>query len=402
MKIKVVCRKKIVYKNSTSPLFLRFTRQRQSKFISLGLSIRAEHWDDKNQMLAPECPKRKALQLHIDTQLTDYQKQIERLQALDLEVTFEALFGNTVKGKRRTIEEYFGLQIDQLKASGRINTATKYRFCLSSLRKYRSMNLPFEQIDPTFLREFESHQRIGGSKENSIATKMSVLKAVYNKAIADKVFIPKENPFAQHKIGNLWTATRKRSITKEEVHRLIELELPTARSPYLAFARDIFLFSYFTAGINFKDMATLRFCNIANGRIYYARHKTGKAINCPLAPIAQEIIQKYAAEDHSQQDYIFPILDRALHQTEQQIFNRIHKVLQNINRQLRRLGDLMGLNISLTTYVARHTFATVLKRSGVNIAIISESLGHSDLSTTQIYLDSFENSQIDEAMQNLL
>ena len=90
------------------------------------------------------------------------------------------------------------------------------------------------------------------------------------------------------------------------------------------------------------------------------------------------------------------------HKTAQQIFNRTHKVLRKVNRELKTLGEQIGLEMPLTTYVARHTFATVLKRSGVNIAIISESLGHSDLSTTQIYLDSFENSQIDAAMQNLL
>ena len=114
------------------------------------------------------------------------------------------------------------------------------------------------------------------------------------------------------------------------------------------------------------------------------------------------IIEKYSCSEHYSEDYIFPILDKRVHITPQQIFNRTHKVLRKVNRELKVLGEMIDLLIPLTTYVARHTYATVLKRSGVNIAIISESLGHSDLSTTQIYLDSFENSQIDEAMKNLL
>ena len=114
------------------------------------------------------------------------------------------------------------------------------------------------------------------------------------------------------------------------------------------------------------------------------------------------IIGKYAKSDHADDDYIFPILDRRIHKTEQQIYDRVRKVLKHVNKALHEWSRLLGLKVELTTYVARHTFATVLKRSGVNIAIISESLGHSDLSTTQIYLDSFENSQIDAAMQNLL
>ena len=171
---------------------------------------------------------------------------------------------------------------------------------------------------------------------------------------------------------------------------------------YTELSRDIFLFSYFSAGINFKDIATLRYSDLIDGRIYYRRHKTGKEMNCRLMPQAQEIIDKYSRDDATEDDYIFPILDCKKHKSEQQIFNRLHKVLVRINRELKEWSKRLGLRTSLTTYVARHTYATVLKRSGVNIAIISESLGHSDLSTTQIYLDSFENSQIDEAMKNLL
>ena len=117
---------------------------------------------------------------------------------------------------------------------------------------------------------------------------------------------------------------------------------------------------------------------------------------------AVRIIDEYSSQSHSQEDYIFPILDRNKHQTSQQIFNRLHKVLGKVNRGLKLLGEEIGLPVPLTTYVARHTYATVLKRSGVSVALISESLGHSAISTTQIYLDSFDNSQIDAAMQNLL
>ena len=148
-------------------------------------------------------------------------------------------------------------------------------------------------------------------------------------------------------------------------------------------------------------MSLLKYCDIQNGRIYYTRGKTGKIMNCKLNEEAEKIISKYDRESTTE-DYIFPILNRNIHNTERQILNRVHKVLGHINACLQQLSKELGLQIPLTTYVARHTYATVLKRSGVNIALISESLGHSDISTTQIYLDSFENSQIDEAMKNLL
>ncbi len=173
------------------------------------------------------------------------------------------------------------------------------------------------------------------------------------------------------------------------------------RTYYTRFSRDIFMFSYLMAGINFKDIALLKWANIVNGRIYYNRKKTGKVMNCKLSTEALRIIERYS-KTHAQDGYIFLILDKREHKTERQILNRVHKVLKKINAHLNELGTEIGLNIPLTTYVARHTFATVMKRSGVSMELISESLGHSNLTTTQIYLDSFENSQMDEAMQNLV
>ena len=142
--------------------------------------------------------------------------------------------------------------------------------------------------------------------------------------------------------------------------------------------------------------------NLREGRISYIRQKTGKLISFPVQPPAIDIIIKYRTDKWSEEDYLFPILDRHKHITQTQIHDRIKKANKGINRALRKIGSQLDLPLDLTTYVARHTFATVLKRSGVSTAVISESLGHSSEHVTQVYLDSFENSQIDEAMKCLL
>ena len=148
-------------------------------------------------------------------------------------------------------------------------------------------------------------------------------------------------------------------------------------------------------------MANLTLSNIVEGRLIYIRQKTGKKINIPLNIEANNIIEKHVESD-STSGYIFPILNVKLHKTEMQKYNRRKKVLLKVNKALKEISIITGINANLTTYVARHSYATVLKNSGVNIALIGETLGHSDLKTTQIYLDSFENSQIDAAMANLL
>lgn len=400
--VNVVCRKDKANKNGTTPIHLRFTRGSKIRCVSTGTAIVPTAWDAQNRRIIIQNEEPQEIQYRIDSLLAEYHKRLKRLEILEADITLDNLLERNGRKNDGTTAEYFAQAITRQQEQGKINTATKYRFTQVSLQKALPPSLRFDELTLAHLHGLEQKLHEAGCTSNSIATKISVLKAVYNKALADKVFICKENPFITYKVGRLWTQTRKRAVHKEDVQRLMQAELPTTHSPYMEFARDIFLFSYFTAGINFKDIATLRHDNIEGSRVYYTRHKTGKQLSCPLTVQARQIIAKYTTEEADSDQYVFPILDRKIHRTEQQMHNRMHKVLVHVNKGLREWSRLLGLKTTLTTYVARHTFASVLKRSGVNVALISESLGHSDLSTTQIYLDAFENSQIDDAMKNLL
>ena len=399
----VICRKDKIYKNNTAPIHIRFTLNRRIRYVSTGFSIDPDDWDFDAQRVKTPILHLKEIQHQIDSAILEYERKIKRLEALDIEVTFDNLLETSSRKAICTLSDCFDREIERLESLGKYTSASKYRGALSLLGQFRTTNMRLEEIDLIYLNDFELFLRKKGNKDNSIATKFSVFKAVYNKAVSEDLFTPKINPFVRFKVGRLWTATRKRAISKEDIQKLINLEISLDyRTNYKSLARDMFLFSYFTMGINFGDMAHLKRHNIRNGRISYSRRKTQKMLACQLNPLAVEIIDKYSSPFWDDDDYIFPILDQSAHKTPQQQFNRVHKTLAKINRALRDIGKELGLAFPLTTYVARHTYATVLKRSGVNIAIISESLGHSDLSTTQIYLDSFENSQIDEAMKNLL
>ena len=354
MKIKIICRYEIVYKNGKSPLAVRFTHQRTHKTVSLGISVEPHYWDKDAEMITADCPERAILQSKIDSALAIYRKKIQRLEALDMEVDFTNLFDQTAKCTPQFVDNYFQQQITAMKQAGKINTAIKYTATCTSLVKFHPTKLRFEEINGKLLGDFEVFLHSAGNQSNSIATKFSVLKAVYNKAIADKIFLCKENPFISYKVGKHWTQTRKRAIHKEDIQRLMQAELPVTRSPYTDFARDIFLFSYFSAGINFKDIATLRYVDMEEDRIFYRRHKTGKTMTCRLHPQAKAIITRYGRSEAMQEDYIFPILDRHVHRTEQQIHNRVHKVLIHINRELKEWSKRLGLTTNLTTYVAKH------------------------------------------------
>lgn len=222
MNIKIVQRKDRIYADGRCPLFFRFTQKRQCKYISTGIALTQEFWNETEQRITESCPDSESLNWQLKEKLAEYQKQI-----------------------------------DYLKNIGKVGSAVKYTSCNHLLEQCGLGRKRFEQIDLQYLQDFEAFLIRKGNTSNSIATKFSVLRAVYNKAVKHKVFAETENPFKQYNVGRFWKPTRKRAITKEDVQRIQSLELPASTEVYsTAFARDIFLFSYCVAGINFKDIYT--------------------------------------------------------------------------------------------------------------------------------------------------
>ena len=155
MKIKIILRTNIIYKNGKSPLMLRFIHKRASKQLSLGLSVEPRYWDQKTEMLMPDCPGRAALQSQIDGALAAYQKKIQRLEALDMEADFANLFDQTEQCTPQLVNSYFERQIVDMEQAGKINTAIKYKATRTSLSKFHSAKLRFEDITPKLLDDFE-------------------------------------------------------------------------------------------------------------------------------------------------------------------------------------------------------------------------------------------------------
>lgn len=289
--------------------------------------------------------------------------------------------------------EYLDYFIQQLKEENRLGYAESFKGLKSSLILYcDSLDFQFTHIDQQWLKGYEMFLIRSGKKENTIGIRFRSLRVIFNKAVSEKLVKREYYPFDDFKVSKFHEQTMKRAISKEDIKRIIELDLRTVttyHSPYLSLGRDLFLFSYLSCGINLTDMARIRYCDIFEGRLSYHRQKTGKLISLQLQPMALQIIEKYRKSDATPNDYVFPILDRKVHKTAVQIRDKVRKANKATNKALHRIGEKLGIPIDLTTYVARHSYATVLKRSGVSTAIISESLGHSSEKVTQIYLDSF-------------
>ena len=403
--IKVICYKSKKLSNDEYPLMLRVTKDRKRKYVSLGVSVQLKYWDSDKDAPKPNCPNKDLILNIIDKKTMEYRKQLLEFQNIEKDFSAQKLVDTVNKPlRRKNVETLFLELIQELKNEKRIGSANFYKCSLYSLRTFNNgtMEIPFTDIDVNWLQKYEAWMKGNGNSINSLGVRFRALRAIYNLALKQHVVKKEYYPFEEFKVSKLKETTKKRAISKTAIQKIIDFdvtEITDYHSQLIELSKDVFVFSYFGCGINFMDIAYLKKKNIKDNRISYNRHKTGKAINFPLQRYTIDLIKKY---NNPNSEYLFPILDEKVHITEWQQYYRIKKIIRKVNKWLKIIAEKIGIETDLTTYVARHSYATVLKRSGVNIALISETLGHSDLKTTQIYLDSFENEQIDAALENLL
>lgn len=376
---------------------LRVTKDRKRKYVSLGISVNPEHWDfSKNQPKA-ECPNREYIELLIADKIKEYSAKIIELKATNQEFTSTTLVEKVCVNRvnRKTVAEIFISHINQLIASGRKSYALSIRQLYNSLIEFnRHLDIPFAEMDVAWLKRYEFFLREKRLAENTIGIRFRTLRSIYNVAIEENAVSAELYPFKKFKVSKFHQETAKRALSKDDVEKVLNY---TSSNRYMRFPIDLFAFTYYCGGINFVDIAHLTIANITDGRLVYKRQKTKKLIKIPLQPQALALIKKYHSDDSS---YLFPILS-PLHKTETQQANRIHKVISKVNKRLKEIGEALNLNVTLTTYVARHSQATVMKRAGVSTAVIREIMGHSSERVTQIYLDSFDNEQVNNALKSL-
>ena len=273
-----------------------------------------------------------------------------------------------------------------LDSIGKTRTAETYASTLKSLQRYMS-DVDLSSIDAELVKGYEVYLLRNKVQPNTVAFYMRVFRAIYNRAV-NKELTPQRLPFKQ--ISTKAEKTIKRAITAEELKRLRDEDL--TMFPSMEIARDIFMFSFYTRGMSFVDMAYLCKKNLQNGILSYRRRKTNQLLHIRWEQYMETIVQKYTSKTIDT-DYLLPILIKPNSDEERQYKVAIH----TINYNLKRLAKLVGITTNLTSYVARHTWASIAKSKNIPISIISQGMGHESEKTTQIYLASLDNKIIDNA-----
>jgi len=394
--VKIVLDKRFDKADKTYPLIIRISHNRRNISIPLGYSLPEKDWNENTKEVKSSfrgvsnvtrlnklIQQKKINAMDIINQLQD-SGEIENLTIKEIKSRIVA------RSSDATFLKFTEELISELKQAGRFGYAKSINDTLQVVKKFKNeKDFTFKQLDYKFLDQFESACRGQGMKINSIAVFMRTIKMIYNRSIKAGIVKRELYPFTGYKIKT--TKTKKRAVRREVIETIEKLELQ--ESTRIWHSKNYFLFSFYAMGINFADLARLKMSNIVEGRLEFTRQKTKKHYSIKINEPIQNILNLYVV-NKNENDFIFPIISRGgnseLEYRDVTEKRRIH------NKLLKEIATLCGIESNLTSYVARHSWATIAKRKGVPVAAISEGMGHGDVKTTEIYLDSFDKEVLDD------
>ncbi len=381
-------------------LYFQIIHGRVARQINTGYRLFPSEWDGRmSEIILPVSgDARRSLLLALKERM---EKDIRRLESIIAGLersggTYPAgrvveLFHNPPPEDSHNFMAFGKRLVEELERVGKKRTAERYTTVLNSFTRFRGRDgdIPLEDIGSTLMLEYEAWLKDKGICPNSTSYYMRNLRAVYNRAV-DRELTVQRSPFKHVYTGI--DKTVKRALPLKIIKRIKELDLPLKSS--LDFTRDMFLFSFYTRGMSFIDMAYLKKKDLQNGILSYRRRKTGQQLFIKWEKSMQEIIDKYPANENS---YLLPII-----KTDRNERLQYKNALRLVNNKLKEISVSIGLQSKLTMYVSRHSWASIAKSQNIPLSVISAGMGHDSENTTRIYLASLDNSMIDKANELIL
>ncbi len=386
-----------VKNDGTYPLILRVTVYRKILKMSLGYCVSPKDWNDKTQQVRTSS-KMTSNVTRLNHILKNKQAIVfDKVSALDMSGELQSmstkdlkdLLSNTQTDKM-TVYRFIDELIEEKNKLGKKGTALTYRDVKRKLKSIFGDELrTFEQLDFKALKKIELVHFTNGGGKGGLGVNLRTLRAIYNRAIKEHLVSADLYPFKDYKIKS--GDTERKALSESDFNTFKSLKL---ESPLLE-GQDYFMVSFYLRGINFIDMAYLTGANIEGDfkRLRYKRNKTGKYFNIKISEPLKQILKKYLPNPDDNDTFIFSIINN------QMSLDRQHSTIKNkrkrINTKLKKIAQTLDI-APFTIYAARHTYATMGKRKGVPTAVIQESLGHQTEQITQTYLNSFDNSVVDD------
>jgi len=371
------------------------THRRIVRQVTTVYKIFPEEWDDRQSKPIPFYKERADIIHLIAQRLAQDMKRLDGIIA-ELCSNGNGFTADDVVGRFNAPingQSFFGFMdevICRLRRLGKVRTAETYTSTLHSFRCFRNgEDVMLDEINSDLMMEYEAFLKSHGVVMNTISFYMRILRAVYNRAV-EKELATQCYPFKHVYTGI--DKTIKRAIPLEAIRRIKELDL--SLNPNLDFARDMFLFLFYTRGMSFIDMAYLKKTDLHDGVLSYRRRKTGQPMSIRWENCMQEILDKYPVNETG---YLLPIIKTS--DGERLQYRNMQRL---VNNKLKEISKMAGLRMNLTMYVSRHSWASIARSQHIPLSVISEGMGHDSENTTQIYLASLDNSMIDKANEMIL
>ncbi|MFP4023748.1 MAG: tyrosine-type recombinase/integrase [Thiohalospira sp.] len=393
--------------DGTYPVKLRLTQKGKRKYFSIDSKTRSYSFTKREfeTIMKPDSRgKNKDYRLSFNEIEKTAAKIIENMPVFTFE-GFKKAFQN--KGKNKDVFSFFSAYIDDLRKYDRINYASTYEATQKTLKTYhKKKEFLFDDLTAKYLKDFELYLKADNKSVTTIAIHMRNIRRIFNLAIKQGAVKAELYPFGDDD-SDLYQIPEsqniKKALSKDLVRKIIRYK-PLENSPE-HFYRDLWVFSYLCNGMNMADILRLKYSNIDNDNILFIRHKTShkrknRPIQVTMLPQTKQIIERWGTKPVLSSNYIFSILTDGL--TAEQEVKKIKQETKQVNKYIKRIAEKVGINANVSTYTARHSFASVLKLSGENVAFISEAMGHSDIKTTENYLSSFNDKQRKKAAKKLL
>lgn len=384
--VSVLLDTRTVNKEGTYPVKIKVYFQGKPKYYPTGICMSTN--EELEEVLESKSKKNIEIQDIIGKELSRILKNVDILVERG---TFSFSNLNNMLGKNigGTLNEMISAKIKELENEEKFGTSAFYKGTLSLLKRYIKHDVPIKEVTVEWLNGLEKFI-LKTANQTTVAMNMRNIRATMN--IAKQVGVIRESdyPFGRGKYQIKEGSGKKKALNKKQLKAIAEY---SDGSMTTEFYRDLWLFIYFCYGLNVADLISLKFSDIQNGEISFIRKKTKdrtrdvKRIYAAITPEMYSIINKWG-NDPKKSVYIFPFLKPGDSAWEHE--KKKKNLTKLINKRMKMIGEKLNLG-KITTYVARHTYATVLRNEGVPISIISPMLGHSSVTTTEIYLADLES-----------
>jgi len=397
--VKIVLRKK-KNKDGTYPLTLRITKERKSSFIHLGQSIKLSDWNEKDNLVKKSHPNSVRLNNFLIKKLSDATNSM-----LDVETQrADANVGAVKKKIKPTAGPTFFAQaesyLQRLQSSGKYNQYTADKPRVKHFKEFVGSDISLQEITPVLLERFKGYVRATLQlSERSAVNHLVMVRSVFSQAIKDHVVDPKYYPFGKGKVKIKFPESVKIGLSPEEIKSLETVVLFDKKQNH---ARNLWLFSFYLAGIRISDVLRMRWSDIQDGRLNYAMGKNNKAGSLKMPEKAIKIIEHYKREKQSEGDLIFPELKGCNFNDKFTLERTIAFKTSAIDKCLRNyVAPKCGIKKRLTMHIARHTFGN-LSGDRIPIQMLQKLYRHSSIVTTIGYQASFINKDTDNALNNVI